>query len=122
MSEYVRNRLALIDKSDEFLRHLAIIFGWFENLNLVVGGIYLHEREVRMLWGRPEHFDREVSRVVIDADNQPGILMGYLWGAQVRQSTAVLEGHLALVPGGMMLRNLGPEACFPIGYGAGVKT
>ena len=108
-------------QGDEFLQRLSVIFGWFENLDLMVDSIYLNERQVVELATRTDHFDRTVNHVVIAADVNPGTLCGTLWGARVYASPHVPEGHIAVVPAGMQLRTLTREACFCVGWADGVK-
>lgn len=121
MSEHSRERWSRL-QGDEFLQRLSIIIGWFENLDLMIGDIYIHEQEAQLLFSRLDHFDRESHRTIIDAVAGPGLLMGYLWGARVLVDPAVPKGHIAMVPEGMQLRSLTAGATFPIGWADGVKS
>jgi len=85
-------------------------YNWIELQDLKVGEVYLNPEDTKVLRTSVEHFDQldpgralELSML----ESKPGVLVGHLFGAAVRQTPEIPQGRVMLIPDGITILKLG---------------
>lgn len=97
----------------DILDCLSEHFRWIEEHNLQVGVVFLNPQEIALL-KRKKDFQKSRGPLV-EHDPWPGVLRGTVFGTPVREVLAVPPGHVAILPHGYVLRDIGPAACVSLG-------
>lgn len=102
---------------------LADIWAIYEKMGLLVGVIWLNPTELRELATKHldvfDQLDPATRKALMNPGIalQPGTPEGNLWGADVRCTTIVVDGHVAVAPMGMTVSALDRAAGIKLGVG-----
>ena len=89
-------------------------FRWIEDHDLHVGTVFLNPAEITLIKKCRKDF-KAFRGVHPEHDPCPGILRGYVFGVPVREVLAIPPGKIAILPEGIVLRDIGPAACVTLG-------
>jgi hypothetical protein len=94
----------------QLLKALSRKYNWIENQDMKVGEVYLNPEDVKVLRTSSDHFDQMDSGQTIQMsmlESKPGVIVGHLFGAAVRQTPEIPQGSVMLIPCGITILSLG---------------